>query len=103
MFAERSFSLTRLEVGLHIVVGVRGGTKAALLLFSKNVDFTNVLAGIAAAVPEHPNFKRELQKISDTHVRYLFRQRHDPDRDLYLAVQAFNIPKRAKDRPLRNT
>lgn len=71
-------------------------TKAALLLFSKNVNFTNVLAGIAAAVPEHPNFKRELQNISDTHVRYLFRQKDDPDRDLYLAVQAFNIPNRAQ-------
>ncbi len=72
-------------------------TKAALIFFSKNVDFTNVLASIATAVPEHPNFKRELQKVSDTHVRYLFRQKNDPARDLYLAVQAFNIPKRTKE------
>lgn len=71
-------------------------TKAALLLFSKNVDFTNVLTGIGTAVPQHPNFKRELRKISDTHVRYVFQQKDDPDRDLYLAVQAFNIPTGAK-------
>ena len=68
-------------------------TKAALLLFCKNIDFTNTLSSIATAVTEHPNFKRELKKISDTHVRYLFRQKDDPVRDLYLAVQAFNIPK----------
>ena len=68
-------------------------TKAALLLFCKNLDFTNTLSSIAAAVPEHPNFKRELKKTSDTHVRYLFRQKDDPVRDLYLAVQAFYIPK----------
>ena len=72
-------------------------TKAALILFSKNVYFTDVLASIATAVPQHPNCKRELQKISDTHVRYLFRQKDDSARDLYLAVQAFNIPIRAKE------
>ena len=68
-------------------------TKAALLMFCKNVDFTNTLSSIATTVPEHPNFKQELKKISDTHVRYLFRQKNDPDRDLYLAVQAFSIPR----------
>ena len=68
-------------------------TKAALLLFCKNVDFTDTLSSIAATVPEHPNFRRELKRISDTHVRYLFRQKDDPARDLYLAVQAFCIPK----------
>ena len=88
---------------LHAAVGQILGyltwrdTKAALIFFSKNVDFTNVLASIATAVPEHPNFKRELQKVSDTHVRYLFRQKNDPARDLYLAVLAFNIPKRTKE------
>ena len=68
-------------------------TKAALLLFCKNVDFTHTLSSIAATVAEHPNFKRELKRISDTHVRYLFRQKDDTGRDLYLAVQAFCIPK----------
>ena len=68
-------------------------TKAALLLFCNNVDFTNTLSSIATTVPEHPNFKRELRIISDTHARYLFRQKDDLARDLYLAVQAFHIPK----------
>ena len=68
-------------------------TKASLLVFCKNADFTKTLSGIATSVPEHSNFKRELKRISDTHVRYLFRQKHDSDRDLYLAVQAFCIPK----------
>lgn len=66
-------------------------TKVALLLFNKNVNFTKTLSSIAATVPEHPNFKRELKRISDTHVRFLFGQRNDCNRDLYLAVQAFNI------------
>lgn len=71
-------------------------TKAALLVFSKNVDFSKVLEGIAATVPQHPSYKRELKRVSDTHVRYLFSQPGDPDRDLYLAVLAFNVPKQAE-------
>ena len=68
-------------------------TKASLLVFCRNADFTKTLSSIAAAVPEHSNFKRELNRIGDTHVRYLFKQKNDTDRELYLAVQAFFIPK----------
>ncbi len=67
-------------------------TKASLLIFSRNKDFTNVLSSIAETVPKHPNFKRELKRVSDTHVRYLFQQKDDPARDLYLTVQAFHLP-----------
>ncbi len=72
-------------------------TKAALVIFSKNADFTNVLNRIEKTIPQHPNFKRKLRKVNDTHTRYSFRQKNDPGRDIYLAVQAFNIPKRAPD------
>ena len=75
------------------ILGYLTWTKASLLAFCKNADFTKTLSSIATAVPEHSNFKRELKRISDTHVRYMFRQKHDSDRDLYLAVQAFCIPK----------
>ena len=68
-------------------------TKASILVFCRNTKFTMTLSSIAAAVPTHSNFKRELNRVSETHVRYLFRQKNDADRDLYLAVQAFCIPK----------
>ena len=68
-------------------------TKTSLVIFSENVDFTRVLSSIMKSVLQHPNYKGELKKVSETHVRYLFRQKHDRDRDLYLAVQVFNIPK----------
>ena len=72
-------------------------TKAALVIFSKNANFTNVLDRMEKAIHQHSNFKRRLRKVKDTHTRYLFRQKNDPDRDIYLAVQAFNIPKRTSD------
>ena len=68
-------------------------TKAALLIFSKNTIFTGVLCKVASAVPQHPHFKQELRQASETQIRYLFRQKDDPARDLYLAVQVFNIPR----------
>ena len=67
-------------------------TKAALLIFSKSKGFSKVLSKVVDAIPKHPNFKRELQKVSETHYRFLFRQKNDPSRQLYLAVQVFNIP-----------
>ncbi len=68
-------------------------TKAALLVFCKTADFTETLSKLAKAIPEHPNFKRELRKVSETHVRFLFKQKDDSARDLFLAVQAFSIPR----------
>ena len=71
-------------------------TKAALLVFSRNADFTRVLSSIANAVCQHPNFKRELARKGETHARYMFRQKEDPHRELYLAVLAFNMPNDGK-------
>ena len=72
-------------------------TKAALLVFCKTADFTNTLSKLAATIPDHPNFKRELREVSETHVRYLFKQKDDSARDLFLAVQAFSIPGSLKE------
>ena len=72
-------------------------TKAALLVFCKTADFTNTLSKLVANVENHPNCKHKLRKVSDTHMRYLFRQKNDPARDLYLAVQAFSIPRSLKE------
>ena len=67
-------------------------TEAALVLFCKNVSFTYVLAKAASAVSEHPNFKEVQKKVSETHVRYSFRHKDDPARNVSLSVQAFSIP-----------
>ncbi len=75
-------------------------TKAALLFFSRNADFTRVLSSIANAVCQHPNFKRELARKSETHTRFLFRQKEDPHRDLFLAVLAFICRTTGKTRRL---
>ena len=67
-------------------------TKTSLIVFNKNVGFTKVLDTIWNEVPKHPAFKKELRAVSETQRRYSFRQKNDPERELFMAVQVFDIP-----------
>lgn len=67
-------------------------TKTAVLLFSRNKNFTAVLQQINPAVKDHPSFKRELERRSESESRYRFGHSDDPNRELTLTVMAFNIP-----------
>ncbi len=67
-------------------------TKAALVIFNRNADFTAVLDKIAEAAPKHPQFKRDLGKTGETGFRYVFAQPNDASRETTLTVLAFDIP-----------
>ncbi len=67
-------------------------TKTAILLFSKNKDFTNVLAQIPPTVTSHPNTIRQEPYASETGYRFTLHHQHDRDRHLTLTILAFNIP-----------
>ena len=67
-------------------------TKTALIVFSKNKDFTNVLGGISEAVLTHPNHTRHMRVVDETQSRHVFKQTKDVHRDVHLAVLAFDIP-----------
>lgn len=67
-------------------------TKTAVVLFNRNRDFSKVLAAIPETVFQHPQFKRELPGSSETIFRYLFANRDDRNRELYLTVMAFDVP-----------
>jgi hypothetical protein len=68
-------------------------SKAALLVFNRNKNFTDVLTGLGRAVVEHPNYKRSLKVISESHAHYMFKQQDDAARETVLAVMAFDVPK----------
>lgn len=70
-------------------------TKAAVLVFNRNAEFTPVLAKIAEVVPKHPNFKRDLGKPDESTFRYVFAQPNDANREITLSVLAFDIPRAA--------
>jgi hypothetical protein len=67
-------------------------TKAAVLVFNRNADFSAVLARIAEATPKHPNFKRDLGKSGESTFRYVFSQPSDANREITLTVMAFDVP-----------
>ncbi len=67
-------------------------TKAAVMVFSRNADFTAVLGKIKETAPKHPQFKRDLGVRSETAFRYAFAQPNDQNREILLTVMAFDIP-----------
>ncbi len=74
------------------VIQLKHDTKCAVLVFNRNVNFTDVLESIVATVPKHPNFKREQGKSSETSFKYIFGHPDDANRELIVTVMAFNIP-----------
>ncbi|WP_181098571.1 hypothetical protein [Xanthomonas arboricola] len=67
-------------------------TKTAIVVFNRNRDFSKVLAAIPEAVSSHPQYKKTLSRSSETVFRYLFANRDDRNRELYLTVMAFDVP-----------
>lgn len=68
-------------------------TKAAVLVFNRNVNFTDVLSEIASTACAHKCFKRALGQKDETDFRYLFHQPDDANREVHLAILAFNVPR----------
>jgi hypothetical protein len=67
-------------------------TKAAVVLFNRNKDFTNVLSQVVPTVEAHACWKRTIGKESETEWRFLFRNRDDANREIHLAFLAFDVP-----------
>jgi len=67
-------------------------TQAAVIIFNRNKDFSNVLRSIQEATDAHPNKERGPNKDSDTRLRYVFRSLTDPNREIFLTILAFDVP-----------
>lgn len=80
---------------IHQILGYTNwrDTKTAILLFSRNKDFSRVVDAIPGTVAEHPNYKRQLEYASETGFRFKFGHRDDENRELLLTVLAFDVPK----------
>ncbi|QKK21019.1 hypothetical protein FFM53_030735 (plasmid) [Rhizobium indicum] len=73
-------------------------TKAAVLVFNRNKDFSGVLAKIDEASRSHPNFKKLVRKRSESSWTYLFGHKDDANREITITVQGYNVPERIKPR-----
>lgn len=74
-------------------------TKAAIIIFNRNRDLSNVLSKIKEAVEKHPHKKRGPTIESDTRFRYVFGNPGDRNREIILTVMVFDVPYTPKPKP----
>ena len=67
-------------------------TKTALIVFSRNRDFSQVLQSMKTSIQAHLHFKRTTSEPYETQMRCVFRHPNDDNREVWVAVLAFNIP-----------
>lgn len=67
-------------------------TKTAIVIFNRNKNFSEVLKSLSEATKAHPNFKRQLASKKETEFRYVFSNRDDPGREMFVTVLAFDVP-----------
>lgn len=67
-------------------------SKAAIVLFVENKDFSSIIKKVESITPSHPNFLGFSGKEDETWLNYRFHINYDPNREVKLAVLLFNIP-----------
>lgn len=67
-------------------------SKAAILVFNRNKNFSNVLSSIPDIVHAHPNFQKDEGKRGETGFRCAFRHKDDPAKIIHVTILAFDIP-----------
>lgn len=66
-------------------------TKAGILLFIRNADFSAVLKQVPSVVSEHPSFVRHLPYASEAGFRFVLRNKTDVGREHVVTLLAFHI------------
>ena len=67
-------------------------SKAAIIIFNRNVNFSEVLKKIGETAPKHKHYKRTIGKLEESSFRYVFHQPNDPNREIIVTVMAFDVP-----------
>ena len=66
--------------------------KAALILFSRNKDFSAVVAAVPGAIASHPQHTGDVKPLSETVFRSRLQKRDDESRLLTVTTLAYNVP-----------
>jgi hypothetical protein len=68
-------------------------TKAGVLMFNRNKDFSGVLQTIENSLAKHSHLKRGPEREALTRFRCVFGNPLDHNREIILSVLAFDVPK----------
>jgi hypothetical protein len=71
-------------------------TRTALIIFNRNLDFTNVISEAQRAMKDHQHYKSGPTEETETRFRYIFSHPEDKQRDIIVTLMLFNMPKPAK-------
>jgi hypothetical protein len=67
-------------------------TKAAVIIFNRNANFSDVLKKITDIAPQHKCYKRTLAASGESNFRHVFHQPNDANREIIITVMAFDVP-----------
>jgi hypothetical protein len=67
-------------------------TRAAIIIFNRNRDLSNVLTKIRQAIDNHPHNKRAPKVEAQTRFRYTFGKPDDANREITITVMIFDMP-----------
>jgi len=67
-------------------------TKAAIIIFVPNRDFSAVIEKVAEYTREHPSYLRDGPRVDDTWQHFEFRMNDDQSRIVNVAVMLYHIP-----------
>lgn len=70
-------------------------TKAALIVFNKNRNLSNVLVQVPDTLKAHGSFKRARNVEGETSFRVVLASPGDPNREILLTVLVFDVPAKA--------
>jgi hypothetical protein len=68
-------------------------TKTALIIFSRNVNFTNVIKEAQRAMKDHQHYKSGPKQEAEARFRYVFTHPNDKQRDIIVTLMLFDMPK----------
>jgi hypothetical protein len=71
-------------------------TRTAVIIFNRNLDFTNVISEAQRAMKDHQHYKSGPKQESDTRFRYIFTHPEDKQRDIIVTLMLFNMPRPIK-------
>lgn len=72
-------------------------SKAAVIVFVTNKNFSSILRAVEQSVSQHPNFLRLVDKKEETWFNYRFYLNGDKKREIQLAVLLFHLPRVEKE------
>jgi hypothetical protein len=71
-------------------------TRTTLIIFNRNLGFTNVISEAQRAMKDHQHYKSGPTKESETRFRYVLTHPQDKQRDIIVTLMLFDMPKPVK-------